>query len=198
MDRKLIHFRVTTIFYASLQFCILVEYCTISQLKTRASIPSATLIFLAAIFICITSLLEHTRSSALSFLLSIYLLVSLLLDTVRIRTLWQTRESTALCSTFAAGFAVKLGLLVAESWSKRSLLAKEDREVAGEELAGFLSKSLFLWLNPLLMKGFSNWLTPPDLSPIDSTLSSVRMAKLFASITYTHHGELPPSQERTS
>jgi ATP-binding cassette subfamily C (CFTR/MRP) protein 1 len=99
-------------------------------------------------------------------------LITILLDTVRIRTLWQIGEATTLCSIFVAGFAAKLALLVVESWSKRSFLMKKDGEVAGEELAGFLSKYLFLWLNPLLMKGFGNWLTPPDLSPIDSTLSS--------------------------
>jgi len=120
------------------------------------------------------------------------------LDTVRIRTLWKIGEATALCSTFVAGFAVKLVLLVAESWSKRSNLSKKDSEVASEELAGFLSKSLFLWLNPLLMKGFGNWLTPPDLSPIDSTLSSTRLAKLFESVTYTHYGEFSTWLGRTS
>jgi ATP-binding cassette subfamily C (CFTR/MRP) protein 1 len=133
---------------------------------------------------------EHTKSSTPSFLLSIYFLMTVLLDTVRIRTLWQSGESAALCSTFVAGFAAKLALLVAESWSKRSYLALNDRELAGEEIAGFLSRSLFLWLNPLLMKGFSSWLAPSDLSPIDSTLNSARIASSFEGVTYTHYGEI--------
>ena len=153
---------------------------------------------MAAILLCATSLLDHTRSPAPSFLLSIYLLISILLDTVRIRTLWQTGEPTALCSTFVVAFAVKLGLLIAESWSKRKYLSQEESEVAGEELAGFLSKSLFLWLNPLLLKGFGNWLTPPDLSPIDSALSSTRLARLFETTHYTHYGEFSVNQGRTS
>lgn len=183
--------QVTSTLYASLQFCVLVEYCTIGQIKTRASIPSAALAFLASILLCLTSLLEHTKSLAPSFLLSIYLLVTVLLDTVRIRTLWQAGESITLCSTFVAGFATKLALLVAESWSKRNYLAIKDREVASEEIAGFVSKSLFLWLNPLLMKGFSHWLTPPDLSPIDIVLSSARIAKSFEGVAYTHYGKVP-------
>jgi ATP-binding cassette, subfamily C (CFTR/MRP), member 1 len=90
-----------------------------------------------------------------------------------------------------AAFVTKLVLLVLESWSKRRYLNKADSEVAGEELAGFLSKSLFLWINPLLMKGSSESLTPPDLSPIDRALSSARLAKLFDVVTYTHYGKLP-------
>ena len=185
---KLIKMQVTSALYASLQFCLLIEYCTIAQVKTKASIASATLTLVAAILLCVTSLLEHTRSPAPSFLLSIYLLITTLLDTVRIRTLWQIGESTALCSAFVVAFAVKLALLVAESWSKRRYLSQKDNEVAGEELAGFLSKSLFLWLNPLLLKGFGNWLTLPDLSPIDSAFSSTRLAGRFEGVTYTHYG----------
>jgi ATP-binding cassette subfamily C (CFTR/MRP) protein 1 len=182
---------VTSALYASLQFCVLVEHCTVGLAKTKASIPSATLAFLASILLCIASVLEHTKSSASSFLLSFYLFTTILLDTVRIRTLWQIGELTALCLTFVAAFVAKLVLLVLESWSKRRYLDKADSEVAGEELAGFLSRSLFLWLNPLLVKGSSNFLTPPDLSPVDSALSSARLAKLFEGVNYTHYGKLP-------
>jgi hypothetical protein len=181
-----------------MQFSFLVEYCNISRIRTKTSIPSAALTFLASLFVCITSVLEHIKSPAPSFPLSIYLLTSLLLDTVRIRTLWEIGEATALASTFAAGFAAKLLLLVLESWNKRNYLVKEDRELSGEELAGFLSKSLFLWLNPLLMKGFRHWLTPPDLSPIDSALSSARLAKLFTDVTYAQYGKLFWCLERAS
>ena len=149
---------MTSALYASLQFCVLVEYCTVGLAKTRASIPSATLAFLASILLCIASVLEHTKSSASSFLLSFYLFTTILLDTVRIRTLWQIGELTALCLTFVAAFVAKLVLLVLESWSKRRYLDKADSEVAGEELAGFLSRSLFLWLNPLLVKGLQTFL----------------------------------------
>jgi hypothetical protein len=182
---------VTSALYASLQFCVLVEYCTVALAKTKASIPSATLTFLASILLCMTSVLEHTKLSASSFLLSFYLFTTVLLDAARIRTLWQIGESTALCSTSAAAFVAKLILLVLESWSKRRYLDTVDSEVAGEELAGFLSRSLFLWLNPLLVKGSSNFLTPRDLSPVDSALSSARLAKLFKGVNYTHYGKLP-------
>lgn len=167
-----------------------VEYCTIGQFKTRASVPSAALTFVAAIFVCFTSLIEHTKLRAPSFLLSVYLLVTLLLDTVRIRTLWNIGEATAISSTLVAGFAVKVALILTESWSKRRYLIKGSEGVAGEELAGFLSKSLFLWANPLLMKGFRDWLTAPDLSPIDSELSSARLVARFSVVTYTKRGKL--------
>jgi ATP-binding cassette subfamily C (CFTR/MRP) protein 1 len=182
---------VTSALYASLQFCVLVEYCTVGLVKTKASIPSATLTFLASILLCTASVLEHTKSSAPSFLRSFYLFITVFLDTVRIRTLWQIGESTALCSTSVAAFVAKLVLLALESWSKRRYLDKAYSEVAGEELAGFLSRLLFLWLNPLLVKGSSNLLTPPDLSPVDSALSSARLAKLFEDVSYTHYGKLP-------
>lgn len=188
--QKLIYSELVSILYASLQFAVLVEYCTIGRFKTRASIPSAALTFVAAVFLCFTSLFEHTKSRAPSFLLSVYLLVTLLLDTVRVRTLWQIGEVTAISSIFVAGFAIKVALIVTESWSKRRYLIKGSQGVAGEELAGFLSKSLFLWANPLLMNGFRNWLKPSDLGPTDSKLSSIRLIDRFNGVAYTKWGML--------
>ncbi|QGA20124.1 hypothetical protein EYB26_007825 [Talaromyces marneffei] len=52
-----------------------------------------------------------------------------------------------------------------------------------EETAGFVSRSLFIWLNLLLWTGYRRALTALDLQPIDPNLYSSRLSVRFASIS---------------
>ena len=151
---------------------VLVAYCTLSTVKTSASLAAAALSVLAASIVSLLSYFEHERSPAPSSLLFLFLLLTSIFDIARVRTLWTIGETAALAGIFSAGLAMKSALVVLESWSKRRYLAYGSRDSPREELAGFLSRTVFLWLGPLLLNGFRNWLVASDLSPIDRALRS--------------------------
>ncbi|KFY90590.1 hypothetical protein V498_05885 [Pseudogymnoascus sp. VKM F-4517 (FW-2822)] len=158
--------------YLCLQVAILAAYCTLSTIRTNASIAAVALSALAAFVVSILSYLEHERSPAPSSLLFLFLLLTSIFDIARVRTLWTIGETAAIAGIFSASLAMKLVMVVLESWSKRKYLAYDSRDRPREELAGFFSRTVFLWLGPLLLSGFRKWLVPSDLGPIDQALRS--------------------------
>lgn len=75
----------------------------------------------------------------------------------------------------------QLIIIVLESWSKERWLI-ENTKVAAEELASFADRSLFVWLDKLLLHGYRQKLTLSDLQPIDRTLGTFRLANDFHDI----------------
>lgn len=55
---------------------------------TKASIATNAVLAVGALFLVLLSYAEHTRSVKPSLILNAYLLVSLLFDIARVRTLW--------------------------------------------------------------------------------------------------------------
>ena len=158
--------------YASLELTLLVQWCTISQLKTNASVASAAISLIAAIAVCTLSHFEHGKSLRPSLLLTAYLFITFLFDIVRTRTMWQAGETTALAATFTLSLVVRFTMMGLENVAKRRYLDNRYRDRAQEELSGFFSLTLFLWLNDLMRRGFQRWLAPEDLNPINRDLSS--------------------------
>lgn len=83
----------------------------------------------------------------------------------------------ATVTTVALG--VKLLLVILEAVEKRSILKSEFQGYPPEATAGFYSKAVFFWLNPLFKVGFSNHISVEDLFVLDKELSSERLLAIF-------------------
>jgi hypothetical protein len=141
----------------------------------------------AAIIVCILSHYEHMRSYRPSSLLWSYLCLNTLIGAIRTRTYWLIGDTlTAAC--FTTDLVVNLLLLLLEERNKRSQIEDSDLKQSDEELAGPLCRSLFHWLNPLMLVGYKRLLTTSDLFPIDSTLYSAKLRTRFQSIAKVIHG----------
>ncbi|KAL3460707.1 P-loop containing nucleoside triphosphate hydrolase protein [Aspergillus heterothallicus] len=149
-----------------------------STTRTDASIPINALLTFATFLLGLLSYTEHSFSVTPSFLLNIYLLVTLLFDIAKTRTLW-LRQSGGISETIAiitsVVVALKFLLFVIEALEKRSILRDEYKAYPPEDTAGIFNKALFWWLNPLFQKGFARALSVNDLYLLDKQLSSKRL-----------------------
>lgn len=134
--------------------------------------PAAALDFAAASALCVLSYFEHSRSVRPSFIINLYLLISLPFDVARSRTLWlsSSRQSIALVLTIST--VVKAAVLVLEANTKRDILLDRYRDLPPEATSGIYSRSTFWWMNPLLKTGFFKTLLLKDLYALDPEIQS--------------------------
>lgn len=178
--------------YALLQLALLILWSLPSSTastaleRTRASTATASINLAVALCFFLISHYEHSRSIRPSFLLNLYLLLSLLFDSARVRTQWLIHNSAngaggaaglAVPVVFTVAVAVKLGLLVLEAVEKRGLLLEAYGRCSPEATSGLLSRSGFWWLNPLLVEGFGKVLSLEDLFPVSEELASQAVAQ---------------------
>lgn len=87
-----------------------------------------------------------------------------------------------LASVFAATLSVKATLFLLEVRNKRSVLSETWRGMGPEATSSVVHRSVFWWLNSLLLKGFKSSLTTEDLFEIDNELRSApRLQNLLVS-----------------
>jgi ATP-binding cassette subfamily C (CFTR/MRP) protein 1 len=96
---------------------------------------------------------EHVRSIRPSSLLNLYLLFSLGLDFIRMRTLVKMQFDTLIASLSAANMAIKASLLFLEAQNKRAYFCAGDLDRPPQEISGIFSRSVFWWLNSLFLQG---------------------------------------------
>lgn len=172
--------KVTGICYAASTIALLTIWSTTPKFKTSLSIASASLEFLASLFIVSLSWLEHSRTLRPSYLLQFFLMLLLLCDAVRLRTLFLMQYPTVLVTltsihTFLIGM-----LLLLESLDKRKLFTSDkDRRRPPEETIGLFGKRTFWHLNNLFKQGYRKILAPTDLFSMDADLSSKQRLVTF-------------------
>ncbi|GAB7354916.1 hypothetical protein MBLNU459_g5544t2 [Dothideomycetes sp. NU459] len=138
--------------------------------RTRATLAAATLTMVGPMALLCLSLVEHQRSLRPSIILEMYLGLSTLLDLARVRTLFYLPSYSIVASLYCLGFSIKLIILLVEVCEKQHLLLQPWRDSAPEDLGGVYNRSLFLWLNGLLARGFHKTLTIQTLMSIDRDL----------------------------
>jgi len=174
--------QITGCLYAALNVALLAVVASSPRAGSKLAIAAAVLSLLASFTIVILSHVEHVKSIRPSFLLTIYLFVSLLFDAARLRTEWliAASASSAYAGVLSASAGLKLSLLVLETVEKRSILIEGGSSPSHESTSGPLSRGFFVWLNPLLITGWATVLTNNDLPTINERLSSRRLDKRFA------------------
>lgn len=139
--------------------------------RTSTTLPACTLAFVVAVGIIPLSTYEHHRSLRPSFGLEVFLLLSLLFETVRARTIWLLEESQALAALFSCTLALKAVMLLLESAEKRRILLPEFQQSSLEATSGTISRAFLMWLRPLLWTGYRHELGLRNLDVLDEGLS---------------------------
>lgn len=150
----------------SVQIALLVLWNRPGASTTKVSVPAAAFGLLDSIFILILSTLDHNRSIRPSSILQIYLLLSLLFDIVRARTLWLISSSDVIARVFTASVVIKACTAFLECVEKRHLLKADYKLLTVESTSGVLNASVFWWLNRLLRSGSRNVFTLADLDDV--------------------------------
>jgi ATP-binding cassette subfamily C (CFTR/MRP) protein 1 len=172
--------KVTGICYVVSSTVLLAVWSETEAYKTKWSVASASLEFLGSMFIVTLSRLEHSRAVRPSHLLQFFLLVLLICNAVRLRTLFLMDYSVSLVAvasfhTFTTGL-----LLLLESLDKRELFYSDrDRRLPPEETIGLFGKRLFWYLNGLFREGYQSILKPADLYSMDADLASKQREASF-------------------
>ena len=151
---------------------LVVLWAELATARTRASIANAVLSLLGAVSLAVLSFVEHQRSISPSFILNVYLLVTLLFDVAQVRTLWLQQYNNVVAASTTAAVAIKAALVILESLSKRNILILAWRSTSPEATSSFYEKASFWWLNPLFWIGFKRSFTVEDLYPLDKHLTS--------------------------
>ncbi|KAI1196741.1 P-loop containing nucleoside triphosphate hydrolase protein [Nemania serpens] len=172
--------RDTKVSYGALaasQTALLALWLVHRQAGTPAAAPAAALGLAAAIAASGLSALERSRSVRPSTIIVVYLALSSLLDIVQTRTLWLRGTVPTIAIVFTLNLVFKLILFSLETRNKQKHLKMPYREWPPESLASVVSRTLFWWLNVLMIRGYRTVLGIGDLFPVDSELSSHYLAR---------------------
>lgn len=116
-----------------------------------------------------------------SYLLNIFLSLSLLFDAVRVRSLWLASD-TAIAEIYTASITVKVIWFYLESRSKRGSFLNPRVQYGDEEVHALYSRTFFWWLNPYLFLGFKHILSVDDLPHLDQALSENVLHRLLVTL----------------
>ncbi|KAJ7205375.1 P-loop containing nucleoside triphosphate hydrolase protein [Mycena rebaudengoi] len=135
---------------------------------------ASSVALVASIVVAILSHFEHWNTRRSAILLPIYLLSTVLCDGARVRTfalvgIARTPFFAALCSSLAVRCCMNITENIGKAW-----LIKDSDRVAPEETASFLSRLVFGWMIPLLVRGARTQLTMDTLGPISQDFDSLR------------------------
>lgn len=158
--------------FAAMNLVLLTAHALSPSQRTSVTVAAAALTFVASLGLCVLSPLEHVRSLSPSPIINGYLLLTLVFDIARVRSLFLDDTSRLIAGCFASMMGVKVMVLLAEAIEKRYILLEPYRDLSPEETSGIYSKSFFFWLNQLMTSGFHRILRNHDLYPIDSDMSS--------------------------
>jgi ATP-binding cassette subfamily C (CFTR/MRP) protein 1 len=147
---------------------------TLSTELSKASVPAASLSFLASLLLLGLSHLEHLRAVRPSMLINVYLLFTLLFDIAKVRTLWLNDATTHLAAVYSSSIGIKLLTLITEAFEKRDILLDRFMHPSPEVTSGIYNLSTFGWLSSLLRLGSSQNLLMSDLYPVDDDMKTVR------------------------
>ncbi|KAK1245968.1 hypothetical protein MKX07_005037 [Trichoderma sp. CBMAI-0711] len=170
-------YHAKTVAYAcfiALQLTSLVLWSKKTRLSGSVSVAAAVLTFVDSIALAVLGVLEFSRSVRPPTIILVYLVFSTAFDSAQCRTLWLIGERVA-ASVYTAGLAAKLLILLLELQEKRSFLLPPWNRLNPESTGSIINRSLFWWLNRLLIRGFRATLSGQSLYDTDAALKSRRL-----------------------
>ncbi|KAH8701635.1 multidrug resistance protein MDR [Talaromyces proteolyticus] len=157
--------------FGACQLSLLVIWALPDTPRTRTSLPAAVLALIASVGLQLLSHFEHFYSIQPSFLLNLFLSLSLLIDVVRVRTLWLA-QYIAIAGIYTVGIALKLIWFYLESRTKQASFIDRKIQYGTEEVRSLYSRSFFWWINGLFFSGFQGNLSVQELPHLDQAMSS--------------------------
>jgi len=134
-----------------MQTALLVFYALKPTLRTRATVAAAVLTLVDALGLCVLSHAEHLYSMRPSAIINVYLLITLIFDIARARTLWiHDAGAKSLAAVFSSTIGVKVMVLVIEAIEKRSILLDRYRHSSPYVTSGIYSRKSAFHPNNLL------------------------------------------------
>ncbi|OAA76055.1 ABC transporter [Akanthomyces lecanii RCEF 1005] len=123
--------------------------------QTNTTLSAAELDVVAACGLIILVVAEHRHAVRASAFIGLYLLLSLLIDTIEARSYFK-RGMTSLGAISVASAVVRLTLLVLDEVPKVNLIIDPIiRDASGREAtSGFWSRTLFFFMGPIFRVGF--------------------------------------------
>lgn len=152
------------------------------SVRTSASIACVVISIVATATLSACSIFEHYRNPRPSSIIEIYLLLSLVFDIARVRTLFATEDARSLAWIALASLPIKFVLLILELKEKTSLLLENCERPAPEYVANFFNRLVFWWINPLLLSGYSRPLQEAGLFNVDPYVGDERELQKLADI----------------
>lgn len=152
-----------------------------SEFRTTASLPAASLEFLASIAVLLLLYVEHVRALRESAFLGLYLSITFLLEIAKCRSYFRRPGLDALGGLAAAAAILRFSIICLEEVPKTSLIIDENlRKITGAEAAaGFWKRYLYVWLNPLIWKGYRSTISVEDIGEIGAEFSSRHLFEGF-------------------
>ncbi|KAJ3497326.1 hypothetical protein NLG97_g1991 [Lecanicillium saksenae] len=146
--------------------------------RTNTTYGAVIIDFAAALGVAVVIYIEHRHAIRTSALLGVYLTIGLLIEITKSRSYFK-RGLTASACVAVASAVVKLLLIGLEEVPKQDLLVDEDiRDISdGEATSGFFTRTLFIFLGPMLRAGFRRALTINDLANLGIDFTSTRLFK---------------------
>lgn len=133
--------------------------------------------------LCVISILyaEHRRSLRSSSFLSAFLSITMLFNIVRARSYLSRGRLDVFGALQVAIAILKFVLISLEELSKQSLFQPEHHwtSIGAEMRAGFWNRSLFVWVNKILLVGFKDVINVKDLPEIELEFSAERLCDKF-------------------
>jgi ATP-binding cassette subfamily C (CFTR/MRP) protein 1 len=140
--------------------------------RTPTALTAAALVVIDAIGLLLLSHHEHFRSLRPSSIINAYLLVTVLFDIARTRSLWIQHAPKPISIVFSAMLAAKLIVACAEALEKRNILLSQFQDTSLEATSGIYGRAFFWWLNKTMSTGFRSVLRKGDMFPIEKGISS--------------------------
>ncbi|KAI0129811.1 putative ABC transporter [Xylariales sp. AK1849] len=134
---------------------------------------------LAALGLSVLLLLQQQRSHRASDLASLYLLASILCDGVQLAISDQTARHASIYRPILLRSCIHSALLLLEWGATRPIVNDLGSEQSPEEKHGLLSRALFLWINPILFRGYMTSLLDKDLPVLSQDMKPVYTRKLI-------------------
>ncbi|RMZ79569.1 hypothetical protein DV737_g3391, partial [Chaetothyriales sp. CBS 132003] len=109
------------------------------------------------------------------------------------RTLWMRQDNSVIAAVFTAGLVSKAAMLGAEIMEKRRILKSPYSLYPPEAIGGVLNRSVFWWINALLLRGSSAKLGQEDLFNLDVELTTKHIEPKFRRIWAASSNQLSHS-----
>ncbi|KAJ3494640.1 hypothetical protein NLG97_g3948 [Lecanicillium saksenae] len=150
---------------------------TRASFRTETTIPALSLDLLAAVALGVVLYVEHRRAIRSSAFVAVYLLVSIFIDVIKTRSFFSRQGLHALGGLATASACLRGVLLGLEEIPKTHLLidASLQKTLNRETVSGYWSRALFLYLNPLFLRGARAILKLPDLGTLSPEFASKRL-----------------------
>ncbi|KPM39265.1 ABC transporter C family member 3 [Neonectria ditissima] len=179
---------------AIVQLVQLVYTCQGHRELTAYSIASDALRLVAVIAVGLVSFAEHSRSPRPSILLGCFLLLTLLFDVVRSRTLWLLAESSEDdrdASISVTATAVKAVIILLEARPKMQWRIGDEPH-SPEEMSGIFGLSTYFWLRNLFFAGFRSLLSIADLYAFDQRMKAPILEEKMTQRQQRNAARAPP------